>query len=127
MMKNYITKGNLARNKKPEGDSAGKAATPCPEEKAIMLIYGGLAPHETWRKLKLISRVIHSMSTAVPKYLHWFESLITFDQMDNPDIIPKLGRFPSSLTRRSGQPGLPRPSWTGAAASSSCTSTPLRD
>jgi hypothetical protein len=30
----------------------------------------------------------------VLEYLHWFESLITFDQMDHPDIIPKPGRFP---------------------------------
>jgi hypothetical protein len=28
MMKNYMTTRNLAMNKKPEGDSAWKAATP---------------------------------------------------------------------------------------------------
>jgi hypothetical protein len=39
-MKNYTTMGTFARSKKPEGDSAGKVATPFPEEKAIMLIYG---------------------------------------------------------------------------------------
>jgi hypothetical protein len=30
MMKNYMTTGNLSRNRKPEGDSTGKAATPFP-------------------------------------------------------------------------------------------------
>jgi hypothetical protein len=44
MMKNYMTMGTFARDKKPKGDSTGKAAAPFPEEKAIMLIYGGLAP-----------------------------------------------------------------------------------
>jgi hypothetical protein len=40
MMKNYMGTGSLARAKKSEGDSAGKAATPFPEEKAVMSIYG---------------------------------------------------------------------------------------
>jgi hypothetical protein len=39
MMKNYMTTGNLARSKKPEGDLAGKEVTPFPEEKAVMSIY----------------------------------------------------------------------------------------
>jgi hypothetical protein len=41
MMKNYMTTGTFARSKKPEGDSAGKVASPFPEEKVVMLIYGG--------------------------------------------------------------------------------------
>jgi hypothetical protein len=92
MMKNYMTTRNLAMNKKPEGDSAWKAATPFLEEKVVMLIYGGPGPHEASRKLNLIGQVI-----------------------------------PSSLTHWSGQPGLPRPTWMGAAASTSCTSAHLRD
>jgi hypothetical protein len=69
MMKNYMTMGNLARNKKPEGDSAVKAGAPFPEEKAVMSIYGGLAPHESCRKLKLTGRAVNSMGTVVPEYL----------------------------------------------------------
>jgi hypothetical protein len=41
MMKNYMTMGAFAKGKKPEGDSAGKAATPFAEEKSVMSIYGG--------------------------------------------------------------------------------------
>jgi hypothetical protein len=59
-----------------------------------MSIYSGLVPHESRRKLKLTGRVIHSVSATVPEYLHWSESLITFNRTDNSDIIPKLGRFP---------------------------------
>jgi hypothetical protein len=55
MMKNYMTTETFARGKKPEGDSAGKAANPYLEEKAVMLIYGRPALHESWRKLKLTS------------------------------------------------------------------------
>jgi hypothetical protein len=44
VMKNYMTMRNQARNKKPEGDSTVKAAAPFLEEKAVLSIYGGLAP-----------------------------------------------------------------------------------
>jgi hypothetical protein len=44
MMKNYMTTGTFATGKRPEGDSAGRAATPFPEEKVVMSIYGGPAP-----------------------------------------------------------------------------------
>jgi hypothetical protein len=44
MMKNYMTTGTFAKGKKPEGGPVGKAATPFPEEKAVMLIYSGPTP-----------------------------------------------------------------------------------
>jgi hypothetical protein len=44
MMKNYMTTGTFARGKKLKGDSVGKAATPFPEEKVGMSIYGGSTP-----------------------------------------------------------------------------------
>jgi hypothetical protein len=34
------------------------------------------------------------VSVVVLEYLRWSKSLITFDQMDHSDIIPKPGRFP---------------------------------
>jgi hypothetical protein len=45
MMKNYMTTETFAKGKKSEGDPAGKAAAPFPEEKAVMLIYGGPTRH----------------------------------------------------------------------------------
>jgi hypothetical protein len=55
MMKNYMTTGAFAKGKKPKDDSAGKAAAPFPEEKAVMSIYGWPAPHESRHKLKITS------------------------------------------------------------------------
>jgi hypothetical protein len=48
MMKKYMTMGTFAKGKRPEGDSARKATAPFPEEKAVISIYGGPAPHESW-------------------------------------------------------------------------------
>jgi hypothetical protein len=44
MMKNYMTTRTLANGKNLEGNSARKVATPFPEEKVVMLIYGGPSP-----------------------------------------------------------------------------------
>jgi hypothetical protein len=71
MMKNYMTTGNLAINKKPEGNSAAKAATYFQEEKVVLLIYDGPAPIESRRKLNLTGRAVNSMGMAVPEYLRW--------------------------------------------------------
>jgi hypothetical protein len=53
MMKNYMTTRTIARGKRSEDDSTGKAATPFHDEKAVMSIYGGPTSHESQRKLKL--------------------------------------------------------------------------
>jgi hypothetical protein len=50
-------------------------------------------PHESRCKLKLIGGAINTVSPAVPEYLHWSESPITFDRIDHLDSIPKPGRF----------------------------------
>jgi hypothetical protein len=34
------------------------------------------------------------VSPTTPEYLKWFEVLITFDQSDHPNFIPKSGRCP---------------------------------
>jgi hypothetical protein len=79
MMKNSMTMGTFAKGKRPKGDSVGKVATPFPEEKAVMPIYGGPSPHESRHKLKLTGRAINAVSALVSKYLRWSESLIIFD------------------------------------------------
>jgi hypothetical protein len=94
MMKNYMTTMTFARGKKSEGDTMGKAATPLPKEKPGMWIYSWPNPHESRRKLKLTYWAINVVSLAVLEYLGWSESLISFDQIDHLDSIPKLGRFP---------------------------------
>jgi hypothetical protein len=126
-MKNYGTTGNLARSKKPKGDSIGKVAAPFPKGKVVMPIYGGSAPHVSHHKLKLTDRVINFVSVSVPEYLHWSKSLITFNQMDHVYSIPKPGWFPLIIDPLVGRTWLTKALMDGAAASTSCTLTPLRD
>jgi hypothetical protein len=69
MMKNYMTTRTFARGKKPEGDLTRKVVAPLPKEKAVMSIYGGPAPHESYHKLKYTGQAINVVSLAVPEYL----------------------------------------------------------
>jgi hypothetical protein len=78
MMKNYMTTRTFTRGKMPKGDRTGKTATTFPEEKAVMLTYGGPAPHESQHKLKHIDRAINAVSAAVLEYLLGSKSPITF-------------------------------------------------
>jgi hypothetical protein len=59
-----------------------------------MSINGEPTPHESWHKLKLTSRVVNAVSLPAPEYLHWYESMIMFNQTDHSDSIPKPRTFP---------------------------------
>jgi hypothetical protein len=102
MIKNYMITEALTKGKKPKGDQAGKAIVTFPREEAVMSIYDRSVPHESRCKLKLMSRAVNAVSLATSEYLHWSESLITFDQTDHLDSIPKPGRFPLIVDRLVG-------------------------
>jgi hypothetical protein len=69
MMKNFMTSGALSKGKKHEGDPGKKGVSPFPREEAVMTIYGGPVPHESRRKLKVMSREVNVVSPATPMYL----------------------------------------------------------
>ena len=39
-------------------------------------------------------REAYAIETAVPSFLSWSESPITFDQRDHPSCVARLGRYP---------------------------------
>jgi hypothetical protein len=65
-----MTTRTLAKSKKPEGNTVGKAATPFPGEEAVVSIYSRPTTHESWHKLKLMSWAVNVISLATPEYLH---------------------------------------------------------
>lgn len=95
LMKRFVAGAPLDnKGKKPEDAPGGGGVPPFPEEKRVMSIYGGPAPHESRRSLKLTARDVNAVAPATPTYLRWSESPITFDRTDHPEIVPKPGRFP---------------------------------
>jgi hypothetical protein len=58
------------------------------------MIFGGPTAAEGWRQQKLLDRQVNAVDPAVPRYLRWSESSITFDRSDHPAVIHEPGRFP---------------------------------
>ena len=58
------------------------------------MIFGG--SNAIWTKLqhKVRYREACAAETAIPSFLSWLESLITFDQRDHPSYITRLGCYP---------------------------------
>ena len=55
------------------------------------MIFGGPTANESKRSQKLIAREVNkatSLSEAVPTYLKWSKTVITFDRTNHPNHIP---------------------------------------
>ena len=58
------------------------------------MIFGGPEACVSKRRIKLNEREVYAAAPAVPAYLRWSESAITFDRADHPDHLPHPGRLP---------------------------------
>ena len=64
----------------------------------VNYIFEGSEAYEGKRKQKLTYREVMLAAPSTPEYLPWSEVPISFDQMDHPDHILKLGRYPLLMT-----------------------------
>lgn len=94
---------NLLKNLKPSKsfalDQEKKYPAPdksggFPEEKGCLIIFGGSSGYESKRSQNLTTREVNVIKPAVPQWLRWSESTISFDRSGHPNHIPHLGRFP---------------------------------
>ena len=58
------------------------------------MIFGGSAAYDSKRRQKLACHKVYMAELAVPSFLQWSESAITFDRTDLLESIPQLGRYP---------------------------------
>ena len=58
------------------------------------MIFGGSNAIWTKRQHKVRYREACAVETAVPSFLNWLESPITFDQRDHPSYVARPGRYP---------------------------------
>jgi hypothetical protein len=127
MVRSYFHKagppaeGGRARdNDKKEGHKAQEF----PEVHGCFMIYGGQVANASARHRKQECWEVCSVKVAAPVYLDWSDKPITFDQGDHPDRVPSPGMYPLVVDPVIGTSGLPRSSWTEAAASTSSTLRP---
>ena len=61
--------------------------------KGFLMIFGGSAAYDSKRRQKLACREVYTIEPAVPSFLRWSESAITFDRTDHPESVPQPGRY----------------------------------
>ena len=61
-----------------------------PDPKGCLMIIGGPAAHESKCRQKLMDREVNAATQgdAIPAFLKWLKTAITFDKKDHPDHIP---------------------------------------
>ena len=65
-----------------------------PMPDGCLMIFGGSAAYDSKRRQKVTRREVYTAQPAMPPFLRWSESTITFDRTDHPDTIPHPGRYP---------------------------------
>lgn len=73
-------------------DKANVEGDPIPERKRCLMIFGGPEAHMTKHQVMLVTREVYAAVLAIPTYLRWLESAITYDSTDHPDHVPHPGR-----------------------------------
>ena len=71
----------------------GKDGDGFPNPKECIMIFGGSDAIYSKRQHKVSYREACVVEMAVPTFLHWSKSLITFDQRDHPSHVARPGRY----------------------------------
>ena len=76
-----------------KGGMVGKDGDSFPNPKECIMIFGGSDVVYTKRQHKVRYREVCVAETAIPSFLRWSESPITFDQRDHPSHVTRSGRY----------------------------------
>ena len=77
-----------------KGGTAGKHRDCFPDADECIMIFGGFNVIWSKRQHKVRYREACAVEMAVPSFLSWSESLITFDQRDHPSHVARPGHYP---------------------------------
>ena len=58
-----------------------------------LMIFGGSAAYDSKHRQKLARREVYTDELAMPTFLQWSESTITFDWTDHPESVPQPRRY----------------------------------
>ena len=88
------------------------------------MIFGGSDAICSKRQHKVRYREAYAVEAAVPSFLSWSESPITFDQGDHPSHIARLGRYPLVVNPIVHKKRLTKVLMDGGSGLNTSTSTP---
>ena len=72
----------------------GKDGDGFPDPEEYIMIFEGSDAIYSKRQHKVHYREVCVAEMAIPSFLRWLESLITFDQRDHPSHVARLGCYP---------------------------------
>ena len=49
--------------------------------------------YDSKHRQKLVRHEVYAAELAMPSFIRWLESTITFDQTDHPESVPQSGRY----------------------------------
>jgi hypothetical protein len=78
----------------PAPAPAGNPNLSFPDDVECLMIFGGPEAHASKRQVKLFERKVYAVTPAVPEFLRWSDTAITFDRNDHPDYVPQPGKLP---------------------------------
>jgi hypothetical protein len=97
MMKHYFSRGAQGKGdlgKRPEEDKGdGREKDNFSIINNYFMIFGGPAANDSRRQHKLERQEVYAAKPAMPAFLDWFRSAITFDHDDHPDRVSQLDRY----------------------------------
>ena len=58
------------------------------------MIFEGSVAYDSKRRQEIACHKVYTAEPAMPFFLRWSESAITFDRIDHPESVPQSGRYP---------------------------------
>ena len=86
--------GNNKEAAAKKGGTAGKDGDSFPDPEESIMIFGGSDTICSKRQHKVRYKEACAAETAIPSFLSWSESSITFHQRDHPSHVARLGHYP---------------------------------
>ena len=96
------------------------------DPKGCLMIFDRPAAYKSRHRQKLMAREDNAatLGMAVPTFLKWSKTTITFDKKDHPITLHSRATSPMSSTRSSARHAYPTSSWMVGVASTSFTPRP---
>ena len=87
-------KGEQGKEPAPTIDDAEEKDDGFLTPNGCLMIFGGSAAYDSKNCQKLMCREVYTAEPAMPSFLRWSESAITFDRTNHPESVPQPGRYP---------------------------------
>ena len=65
-----------------------------PMPNGCLMIFGGSVAYDSKRRQKVARSEVYTAEPAMPAFLRWSESAVTFNRTNHLDSIPHPGRYP---------------------------------